>query len=59
VLAFPEPERLAEAMVAAGFDAVTWTPLTAGVSALHVGDLEPAPRARRTSNAAATREVIA
>lgn len=61
VMAFPEPERLAEAMVAAGFDAVTWTPLTAGVSALHVGDLEPAPHPRRGSDedAAATPEVIA
>lgn len=37
VMAFPEPEALASSMEAAGFDAVTWTPQTFGVSALHVG----------------------
>lgn len=41
VMAFPEPERLAERILAAGFDDVVWTPLTAGVAALHVADLDP------------------
>lgn len=38
-MAFPEPERLAEAMRAAGFSDVVWTPLTGGVAALHVADV--------------------
>lgn len=37
VLAFPEPEELARRMEAAGFQAVTWTAQTWGISALHVG----------------------
>ncbi len=41
VMAFPEPERLAERILAAGFDDVVWTPLTAGVAALHVADAGP------------------
>lgn len=41
-LAFPEPEALATRMESAGFDAVTWRPLTFGVAALHVADVDPA-----------------
>ncbi|MDZ7707601.1 MAG: bifunctional demethylmenaquinone methyltransferase/2-methoxy-6-polyprenyl-1,4-benzoquinol methylase UbiE [Trueperaceae bacterium] len=41
VMAFPEPQRLAERILAAGFDDVVWTPLTAGVAALHVADVGP------------------
>jgi demethylmenaquinone methyltransferase/2-methoxy-6-polyprenyl-1,4-benzoquinol methylase len=34
---FPAPDALAARMRAAGFDAVTWTPLTLGIAAIHVG----------------------
>lgn len=37
VLAFPEPEALARRLGAAGFDAVTWKPLTGGIVAVHAG----------------------
>jgi len=46
VMAFPEPESLARRILGAGFDDVVWTPLTAGVAALHVADLDP-PEASR------------
>lgn len=46
VMAFPEPEALARRILAAGFDDVVWTPLTAGVAALHVADVGP-PEATR------------
>jgi demethylmenaquinone methyltransferase/2-methoxy-6-polyprenyl-1,4-benzoquinol methylase len=42
-LAFPEPPALASAMREAGFDHVVWTPLTGGVAALHVADLDEPP----------------
>ncbi|WP_457629351.1 bifunctional demethylmenaquinone methyltransferase/2-methoxy-6-polyprenyl-1,4-benzoquinol methylase UbiE [Oceanithermus sp.] len=35
---FPEPERLAEMMRAAGFAEVRWRLLTGGIAAVHVGD---------------------
>ncbi|WP_293178877.1 bifunctional demethylmenaquinone methyltransferase/2-methoxy-6-polyprenyl-1,4-benzoquinol methylase UbiE [Oceanithermus sp.] len=35
---FPEPERLAEMMHAAGFAEVRWRRLTGGIAAVHVGD---------------------
>ncbi len=35
---FPEPERLAEMMRAAGFAEVRWRRLTGGIAAVHVGD---------------------
>jgi demethylmenaquinone methyltransferase/2-methoxy-6-polyprenyl-1,4-benzoquinol methylase len=34
---FPAPESLADRMRAAGFSAVSWTPLTLGIAAIHVG----------------------
>jgi ubiquinone/menaquinone biosynthesis C-methylase UbiE len=34
---FPAPDALAARMRAAGFDAVTGTPLTLGIAAIHVG----------------------
>jgi demethylmenaquinone methyltransferase/2-methoxy-6-polyprenyl-1,4-benzoquinol methylase len=37
VLAFPEPDALKERMMMAGFDAVTWKPLTGGIVAVHAG----------------------
>lgn len=47
VLAFPDPEALASRLEAAGFRSVTWTPLTFGISALHVGVVpEPGASAR-------------
>lgn len=51
VLAFPEPEALAARMEAAGFEAVTWTSQTLGISALHVGNVleSNAPAADRAS----------
>lgn len=48
VLAFPEPEALARRLEAAGFEHVTWTPQTFGISALHVG-VVPAPDAARAA----------
>ncbi len=42
-MAFPEPPVLADAMREAGFDHVVWTPLTGGVAALHVADLDDDP----------------
>lgn len=37
VLEFPEPPELAERMRAAGFEAVRWETLTAGIAAIHIG----------------------
>lgn len=65
VLAFPAPEDLARSILAAGFDDVTWTPQTGGVSALHVADvtavasMEPTGSATRASAANAATEVSA
>jgi demethylmenaquinone methyltransferase/2-methoxy-6-polyprenyl-1,4-benzoquinol methylase len=42
-MAFPEPPVLADAMRESGFDHVVWTPLTGGVAALHVADLNDDP----------------
>lgn len=39
VLAFPDPERLAQMMRATGFR-TRWRPLTFGIAAIHVGDKE-------------------
>lgn len=44
VLAFPSPSDLARRIRASGFDAVTWTPLTFGVAAMHVADVDPSRR---------------
>lgn len=41
-MAFPAPERLADAMREAGFEHVVWTSLTGGVAALHVADVADA-----------------
>lgn len=49
-MAFPTPDRLASAMQDAGFDTVVWTPLTAGVAALHVADIAPASAPDRTEH---------
>ncbi len=35
VLAFPEPDALQQKMQTAGFEQVTWTPLTGGIVAVH------------------------
>lgn len=50
VMAFPAPSDLAAGIVAAGFDAVTWTPQTLGVSALHVADVDVQDDAPRTGS---------
>lgn len=41
VLAFPDPEALAERMRCAGFDAVSFTMLLGGICAIHVGTKSP------------------
>jgi demethylmenaquinone methyltransferase / 2-methoxy-6-polyprenyl-1,4-benzoquinol methylase len=37
VLAFPEPDELKNKMASAGFENVTWAPLTGGIVAVHAG----------------------
>jgi demethylmenaquinone methyltransferase/2-methoxy-6-polyprenyl-1,4-benzoquinol methylase len=51
VMAFPAPEALAQEILAAGFDDVTWTPQTGGVSALHVADVAPVAAAEPSRSA--------
>lgn len=44
VAQFPTEERLSDTMRAAGFGTVTWSALSFGIAAIHVGHVDRAPR---------------